>query len=150
MAIEYGLTLGGDTNAQEVAERALPVPAKSPPEIAPVLSADLRESHGFAVTLLAMERGYIEAESDDGLFEWEPENYVAVGFRLNKDADREWAVLNMLTIVWRVLATGDEDGALVLNGDLLVLSRLDGVLVKHHRDGWWNSYPAANAVFPDE
>ncbi|MEV6850467.1 SitI3 family protein [Actinoplanes sp. NPDC051411] len=149
MAIEYGLTLAGDTTAEQVAVRALPVPVQRPPEIAPVLSADLRESHGFTVTLLATKHGYVEAESDDGLFEWEPESYVAVGFRIDKDADREWAIVNMLTIVWRVLATGDEDASLVLNGDLLVLSRLGGVLVKHHRDDWWASYPASNAVFPD-
>jgi hypothetical protein len=68
---------------------------------------------------------------------------------MDKEADVEWAVVNMLTVVWRALETGSEDAALVLNGDLLVLTRLDGVLVKHHRDGWWASYPAANAVFAD-
>jgi hypothetical protein len=149
MALEYGLTLAGDASAEQVAERALPVAVQSPPEIAPVLSADMRDSHGFTVTLLARRHGYIEAESDDGLFVWEPEAYVSVGFRIDKEADVEWAVVNMLTVVWRALETGSEDAALVLNGDLLVLTRFDGVLVKLHRDGWWASYPAANAVFAD-
>ena len=149
MALEYRLTLGGDTPPEQIAGRALPVTAVADPEIAPVLWADMIDSHGFSVTIRAGKHGYVEAESDRDLFEWEPESYVSVGFRFNKEADREWAVVNMLTVVWRALQTGSEDAALVLNGDLLVLTRFAGILVKHHRDGWWSSYPAANAVFPD-
>jgi hypothetical protein len=150
MALEYRLTVAGETPPADLAERALPVPAESPAETAPVLRANLRESHGFTVTIRAGKNAYVSAESDRGLWEWEPETYVSVGFRVDKEADHEWAVVNMLSIVWRTLETGDEDAALVFNGDLLLLTRLDGVLVKHHRDGWWTSYPATNAVFPDE
>jgi len=71
-----------------------------------------------------------------------------VGFGLDKTAEREWAVANMLTIVRRVLATGAEDAALVLNGDLLLLTRLDGALVKYNRERWWSSYPAAQQLVP--
>jgi hypothetical protein len=150
MALEYRLTLAGDTPAERVAQRALPVPVESPAATAPVLHANLRESHGFTVAIRAGKNAYVSAESDRGLWEWEPETYASVAFRVSKEADHEWAVVNMLTIVWRALATGSEDAALVLNGDLLVLTRLGGILAKHNRNGWWASYPAANAVFPDE
>jgi hypothetical protein len=83
------------------------------------------------------------------LWEWEPETYVSVAFRVSKEAAHEWAVVNLLTIVRRVLETGSEDAALVFNGDLLLLTRIDGVLAKHNRAGWWSSYPATNAVFAD-
>lgn len=150
MALEYRLTLAGDVPAEEVARRVLPVAAESPAEIAPVLQADLRESHGFTVAIRAGKNAYVSADSDDGLWEWEADAYVSVAFRVDKEADHQWAAVNMLTIVWRALEIGREDAALVFNGDLLLLTRIDGVVAKHHRDGWWSSYPATNAVFPDE
>jgi hypothetical protein len=149
MALEYRLTLAGDTSAEEVARRALPVPVESPAETAPVLHAGLLESHGFTVAIRAGTNAYISAESDGELWEWEPETYVSVAFRVSKEAAHEWAVVNLLTIVRRVLETGSEDAALVFNGDLLLLTRIDGVLAKHNRAGWWSSYPATNAVFAD-
>lgn len=149
MALEYRLTLAGSTPPAQMAERALPVPVESPAEIAPVLRASLYDTHGFAVTIRAGQRAYVSAESDSGLWEWEPATYVSVGFRMDKEADHEWEVVNMLTIVRRILETGPEDAALVFNGDVLLLTRLDGVLVKHRRDGWWASYPATNEVIPD-
>jgi hypothetical protein len=149
MALEYRLTLAGDMPAEKVAGRVLPVAAESPAETAPVLHASLRESHGFTVAIRAGKNAYVSAESDGDLWEWEPATYVSVAFRVSKDADHEWAVVNMLAMVWRALDTGSEDAALVFNGDLLLLTRLDGVLVKHNRAGWWASYPATNAVFPD-
>jgi hypothetical protein len=50
----------------------------------------------------------------------------------------------MLVAVRRMLLTGREDAALVLNGNWLLLNRVDGVLVKHRRDTWWQTYAAAN------
>jgi hypothetical protein len=147
MALEYRLTLGGDTPPEQVAERALPVPAETSPDIAPVLWADMMDSHGFSVTIRAGKNGFVEAAADQGVWEWEPDTFVSVGFRIDKNADHEWAVVNMLSIVWRAFQTGSEDAALVFNGDLLLLTRIDGVVAKHHRDGWWTSYPATNAVF---
>jgi hypothetical protein len=149
MALEYRLTLAGDTPPEQVANRALPVPAETDPEIAPVLWADLTDSHGFSVTVRAGKHGYVEAEADQGVWEWEPDTYVSVGFRIDKNADHEWAVVNMLAIVRRALETGHEDAALVFNGDFILLTRIDGVLIKHRQDRWWSSYPATNGVFPD-
>jgi hypothetical protein len=149
MALEYRLTLAGDVPADQVARQALPVPVESPADTAPVLHAGLRDSHGFNVAIRTGRSAYISAESDNGLWEWEPEAYVSVAFRIDKEADHEWAAVNMLAIVWRALEAGSDDAALVFNGDLLLLTRIDGVLAKHHREGWWTSYPATNAVFPD-
>lgn len=148
MAIEYDLTLAGDTPVNRVAERALPDPEQRPTGVPQFLSTNLDEQYGFAVTVVGGSNRYIDAESDSGTWEWEPQDYVLVGFRLDKSADREWAVANMLTIVRRVLATGSEDTALVINGDLLLLARFDGKLIKHNRDRWWSSYPAADQLIP--
>lgn len=84
--------------------------------------------------------------SDDGSWEWEPEPYVTVGFRLDKDADRNWAVSNMMTVVRRVLGSGREDAVLVLNGDILLLARLDGAFARHHIDDWWAAYPGVDVL----
>ena len=149
MAVEYALTLAGETPIDQVAWRALPEPADRPTGTPPLLAADLYERYGFEVTVLAGRRGYVDVATDRGRWEWEPERFVSVDFRMAKDADQEWAVVNMVSCVWRVLESGPEDAAVALNGDLLLLTRLDGVLVKHNRAGWWASYPATNAVFPD-
>jgi hypothetical protein len=66
---------------------------------------------------------------------------------MDKFADFRWEVVNMLTVVRRVLDSGPEDCALILNGDVLLLARFDGVLVKHRRS-WWDSYPGADDVIP--
>jgi hypothetical protein len=150
MALEYRLTLAGDVPAEEVARRTLPIEAEPSPETVPVVHANLRTAHGFTVTIRNGKNAYVSADSEGRLWEWEPESYVSVVFRVSKEADHEWAVVNMLTIVRRALHTGSEDAAFVFNGDLLLLTRTRGVVTKHHRDGWWASYPATNAVFPDE
>jgi hypothetical protein len=141
MALEYELTLAGSPPVAQVAERALPDVADRPTGTARLLTRDLYERYGFHVSVSAGADGYVSAESDDGLWEWEPATYVSVTFNLNKVADRKPAVENMLTVVRRVLDSGTEDAALVLNGDVLLLTRLDGVLREHHRDTWWAHYP---------
>jgi hypothetical protein len=150
MAVEYALTLAGEAPIDQVAWRALPEPSERPIGTPPLLAADLGERYGFGVTVLAGRDGYVDVAADRGQWVWEPESYVSVDFRIDKAAEHEWAVVNMLSCVHRLLGTGSEDAVLALNGDVLLLSRLGGALVKHHRDGWWSSYPAANAVFPDE
>ncbi|GAA2642014.1 SitI3 family protein [Paractinoplanes durhamensis] len=148
MAIEYDLVLGGSTPIELVAARAFPALAERPTGVVPLLSAALFEPYGFEVTVLAEDDAYVEAASDQGRWEWEPVPSVSVGFRLGKAADPEWAVANMLSVVRRLLDSGDEDAALVLNSDLLVLVRADGKVVKHHRETWWSSYPAADQLIP--
>lgn len=145
MALEYRLTLAGSTPVNVVAERALPEADERPVGTAPLLSAALFQSHGFNVTVRAGQNGLVDVESDDGSWEWEPEKYVSLTFRMDKSADAGWNVVNMLTVVRQVLNTGDEDAALVLNGDILLLTRFDGTLAKHRRS-WWEHYPGADEV----
>ena len=148
MSIDCRLTLACDTPIEEVAKRALPDPESRPTGTPPLLSANLSAEQGFDVTVRAGRNGYVDASSDQGLWEWEPETYVSVAFRWNKFTDFDRLVVNMLTIVRRVLESGDEDAAFVLNGDILLLTRFDGVLVKHHRERWWAHYPGANEALP--
>jgi hypothetical protein len=148
MALEYRLTLAGTTPVDQVAERTLPDPAERPTGTAPLLSAALFERYGFNVTVRAGQNGYLDVESDQGSWEWEPESYVSVTFRMDKLADSNWNVVNMLMAVRRVLETGPEDAALVLNGDVLLLTRFDGTLVKHRRNTWWAAYVGATEAIP--
>jgi hypothetical protein len=141
MALEYRLVLAGSTPADQVAERSLPDPAERPAGPGPLLSADLVDKYGFLLTVRAGQNGHVEVEADDGVWVWEPKEYVSVNFRLDKSADPQQPVTNTLKVVRRILGTGSEDAALVLNGDVLLLTRLDGVLREHHRDTWWAHYP---------
>ena len=52
----------------------------------------------------------------------------------------------MLTVVRRVLDTGNEDAALIFNGDILLFTRFSDGLIKHRRDGWWTSYAGAAGI----
>jgi len=148
MALEYRLTLAGETPVDLVAERAFPEPAERPTGIAPRLFADHKDQYGFSVTMVAGQGGYLALDTGDGWWEWEPESYVRVNFRLDKFADIRWVVTNMLTVVRRVLDTGPEDATLDFNGDVLLLARRDGTLTKHHRDTWWEHYAGADQLIP--
>jgi len=147
VAIEYDLTLAGQTPVQQLAERALPNPDERPTGTAPFLAVDLDEKYGFDVTVASGADAYINVETDAGVWTWEPAAFAAVSFGMDKFADADWAVTNMIRVVRRVLETGAEDAVLVLNGDVLLLSRLDGRLVLHNRDRWWSYHPGAEEVF---
>jgi hypothetical protein len=146
MSVDYRLTLGGNPPVNQVAERALPDPGERPTGVPPILSVNLYEKYGFGVNVRTGRNGYVDAESDDGLWEWEPAEYAAVAFQMDKFADPAWKVTNMLTIVRRVLDTGPEDAALVLNGDVLIFTRFSGTLIKHNREKWWAFYPGADQL----
>jgi len=148
MSIDYRLTLAGVTPVEVVAVRALPNPEDRPTGTGPMLSAGLSEKYGFAVTVHSGRNGYIDAVSDEGTWEWEPEEFVAVSFHADKFADFPWLVGNMLTVVRRILDTGPEDAAFVFIGDVLLLTRFDGVLVKQRREKWWDHYETANQLIP--
>ncbi|NMO50989.1 hypothetical protein HH310_07265 [Actinoplanes sp. TBRC 11911] len=135
------MVLAGSTLADQVAERSLPDPAERPLGPGPLLSADLVGRYGFLLTVRAGQNGYVEVAADDGVWVWEPKEYVSVNFRLDSSADLQQPVINMLTVVRRILDTGAEDAALVFNADILLLTRLHGVLREHHRDSWWAHYP---------
>ncbi|MDY7088627.1 MAG: SitI3 family protein, partial [Actinomycetota bacterium] len=99
--------------------------------VPPLLTADLNERQGFVLSVRAGRSRYVSAQGDQGWWEWEPSPYISAGFRLDKWADDfGWQIRNMLTIVRRVLDTGNEDAAFFFNGDELLLTRLGGVLTK--------------------
>lgn len=135
MAIEYRLALAGVTPAELVAARAFP-------------ERPTFERYGFHVFVSAGRNGYFDAIADDGEWRWEPPDYVAIDFRLDKFADREWAVTNMAAAMHRVLTTGPEDGAFTFNGDVLLFTRVGGRPVKHRRETWWTNHPAADNLIP--
>jgi hypothetical protein len=148
MALEYRLTLAGTTPVNQIAERALPEPDDRPTGTAPLLSSDLQEKYGFDVIIRSGQHDYVELESDDGMWVWEPATYVSVAFRFDKEADLTASVLAMLAVVRRVLDTGPEDCALGLNDNVLVLARFDGRVTRRNQDNWWSFYPAADQLFP--
>ena len=145
MALEYRLTLAGRTPLEQVGERAFPDVSERPTGDGSVRWTDLLEEYGFNVSVREGRNGFIEVISDAGDWEWEPAEYVSMTFRMDKFADPAWNVVNMLIVVRRVLDSGREDAAFAFNGDVLLLARLDGKLVKH-RHQWWSSYPGANEV----
>ena len=146
MALEYELTLGGSTPAEQVLLRALPDPSErlSGPEFP--LSVSLKDRYGFSVSVWTGRDRYIAVESDDGLWEWEPADCTILTLTMDKFAEPGWKVINMLTVVRRVLETGPEDAVLVLNSDNLLLARFGGIVTKHRRDAWWSHYAGADAI----
>jgi hypothetical protein len=138
MALEYDLTLLTDASPEQVAERAFPGQPTTPWEH--LLTIDLYDSHGFEVTIRRDDSGYDGGVGDDGNWEWEHDRAaVRVAFRLDKGDRRHRATLRLTRAVARVLATGEEDAIFRINGDTLLLTRLDGVQRKHHRATWWDS-----------
>jgi hypothetical protein len=147
MATEYELVLAGEIPVEQLAARAFPVLDERPVGTAPLLNADLGERYGFAATILSGDSRYVDVLSDGGPWEWEPSPYSSVSFRMDKLVDDvAWQVTNMLTVVRRVLGSGSEDAAFFLNGDILLLTRLDDDLTKHRRETWWANYPGADEV----
>jgi hypothetical protein len=114
MALEYALIVVGRTSAEQMRAR-LDVPVSAP----------------FSVTLHGGKHGYFE--SDDWALE--PDKYLHVGFRAEKEADPQVLARNMIE---RALATGDEDMAFIQNGEVLVLERTGGE-VRRLPVGFWNN-----------
>lgn len=148
MAIDYDLTLAGAPSVEQLAARALPDRDERPTGVAPFLTVDLDEKYGFDVTVTTGSDAYINVEADAGVWTWEPRTFALVSFGVDKFAEEDRVVTNMITVVRRVLDSGPEDAVLVLNSDVLLLARLDGKLVKHNREQWWDHYEAANHLIP--
>jgi hypothetical protein len=81
------------------------------------------------------------------MWSWEPPDYISLTFRLDKFADRTPTIINMLTVIRRVLDTGTEDAALTQNGDILLQTRTANTLTKH-RHSWWTAHSEATHQFP--
>ncbi|MFY1700215.1 SitI3 family protein [Micromonospora sp. WMMA1923] len=142
MAVEFRLVLAGDPPINEIAALTAAEPAETPqPAFKPgVYTARLYDQRGYAIAVRAGSNGYYEAETDgDARWEWEPDTYVNVTFSMRADDLVDKGIPNMVTAVARVLAGGDEDAALIQDGNYLYLTRTDGVIRKHHPN-WWNHY----------
>ena len=138
MAVEYDLTLITDASPGQVAERAFPGQPTTPWKH--LLLIDLYDSQGFEVTIMDDDLPFVDGVGDDGAWEWDHHRAaVNVGFRLDRDRGVSEDTLLVTRAVARVLATGEEDAVFRVNGDTLLLTRLDGVQRKHHRPTWWDS-----------
>ncbi|MER5338292.1 SitI3 family protein [Micromonospora sp. NPDC002717] len=139
MSISYRLTLAGDIPLEQIARMAAPGATETPtPAGNRLLSADLSDECGFVVSITSGTHGYYEAEDDGGLWVWEPETYVDVGFHMRKDALTEKGRPHMLRTVGRILADRSEDAALVLNDNWLMLTRVDGTIRRHNEADWYD------------
>ncbi|MGC4849887.1 SitI3 family protein [Micromonospora sp. DT15] len=139
MATEYRLTLAGDIPLDVLAGVVAPQGVEeSAVDGGPrVLSADLSDRCGYTVSIHGGSHGYFEAEDGDGsMWEWEPERYVTIGFRLVKSESSDRATREMLASVARVLDERPEDAALILDADWLLLTRFSGTLCRH-APSWW-------------
>ncbi|WP_436528839.1 SitI3 family protein [Actinoplanes sp. HUAS TT8] len=140
MALEYRLHVANPASVREVAARAFPEPDERPVGTPPLLTADLNEKYGFGVTLYAGQDGYIEADSGDGIWEWEPADFVRITFHMRKDGELFSPLAAMIAAVKRVLDSGSEDVSLDFNGNWLILTRIDGVVTRHRQADWWDIY----------
>ncbi|MEU7973122.1 SitI3 family protein [Micromonospora sp. NPDC049089] len=139
MATEYRLTLAGDIPLDALAGVVAPegVEESAVDGRPRVLSADLSDRRGYTVSIHDGSHGYFEAEDGDGsMWEWEPERYVTIGFRLVKSESSDRATREMLASVARVLDERPEDAALILDADWLLLTRFSGTL-RRHAPSWW-------------
>ena len=154
MSLEYRLTLAGTVPIVEVAARAFPDPADrpAPDEDGKTLSADLDDRYGFTADLITTTGRYYSAPPEAGddfeYWEWEPAVSVDLTFRFTWDGDRFPAAFRaVVTAIAQVLASGTEDAAIMVSGDTVLLTRVNGVVTKHDR-GWWEHYPWANTLIP--
>ncbi|MFC6019285.1 SitI3 family protein [Plantactinospora solaniradicis] len=140
MAIEYRLTLAGDIPLEQVAALAAPNATEaSSPAGNRLLSVNLDEERGYSVSITSGRHGYYDAEDDGGAaWEWKPDKYVDVNFRMRKNDPSGKGTPNMVSAVGKVLAGRPEDAALVLDGNYLLLTRVNGILRKHNLATWYD------------
>ncbi|ROO52696.1 hypothetical protein EDC02_7636 [Micromonospora sp. Llam0] len=147
MALEYRLTLAGDITTEQIVESAAVDPAEraTPTETSELFTVDLYDQRGFVLIIRSGRNGYYEADNDGSTWEWEPDAYVNLTFRMSKEDHIGKGIPNMLATVARVLASRAEDAALILNSDVLLLTRMDGAIRKH-RQSWWHNYGVSNLI----
>jgi hypothetical protein len=141
MAIECSLILAGNSPPEALLSRLFPSAASRPDfdVSGRVWIADLRERMGFELRLLQGTQGYFGAQADKEYWTWELDSYLNLGFRFNKFFARNVSLRHMLEMVARILATGDEDAALIQNGNELLLLREAGKLTRFRAQGFWDS-----------
>ncbi|WP_434740413.1 SitI3 family protein [Micromonospora sp. SH-82] len=140
MGVEYRLTLAGGLSLDEVAALVAPHAKETTTSGGDrLLSTPTEDEPGYGVSIIEDREGWHEAESDDGqLWRWEPGRCVDVTFYMDKFADREGARGHMLRTVATVLAHRTEDAALTLNGDWLMLTRVNGKVLLHNAADWYD------------
>ncbi|MFY1703012.1 SitI3 family protein [Micromonospora sp. WMMA1923] len=149
MAIEYRLTLARDIPLEQVAALVAPagVEESNLPGYPRLLSADLQDTSGYTISILAGRNGYFDAENDDGShWEWEPDQYVNITFHMPQNDPSGRSTPDMVKAVARILTQEPGDAALVLNGNWLLLTRVARALHKH-QPSWWDNY-GVNNLFP--
>lgn len=146
MSLSYRLTLAGPVTVDELTERAFPDLTERPAGAGPAFAADVHEKYGFIASLRSGRNGYVDIETDDGDWEWEPDPFAAISFDVDDETNRDQLAVNLVTVVRRVLRSGSEDAAFVINGDYLLLGRFGGHVKKHSHERWWAFYPAADEL----
>ncbi|MGC4792197.1 SitI3 family protein [Micromonospora sp. DT178] len=140
MSITYRLTLAGDVPLEQLAALVAPEATETTTYSGDrMLSADLNEECGYAVSIVAGSQGYYGAEDDGGVaWEWEPATYADIDFHMHKDTLMDKGRPRMLRTVGRVLASRPEDAALVLNDNWLMLTRVNGTIRRHNEADWYD------------
>jgi hypothetical protein len=141
MATECSLILAGNSPIDAFLSRLFPSGASQPDfhVSGRVWIADLHERMGFELRLLQGAQGYFGAEAGEEYWTWELNNYLNLGFRFDKFFPRDVSLRHMLQMVARILETGDEDAAMIQNGNELLLFRKAGKLTRFRAQGFWDS-----------
>ncbi|MEV0728370.1 SitI3 family protein [Polymorphospora sp. NPDC050346] len=139
MSIDYLLALATDMSLERVGELAAVTVAERPARTGygRLLAGGQPERDGYSVTIYGGRQGYYEARADRGTrWLWEPEDYVELAFHMRKDTLSDLGRPNMLRTVAKVLGGTVEDAALLVNNDVLLLTRVGGVLHRHNQEEW--------------
>ena len=126
MALEYSLVIAQKIEPVELLACALPgVPVERE---GAVWFVDMRQSHGFVINCAGFQprRGYFEASVDGRGWSWEPEGFINVGFRVDKDFPRELLQVRLWSIVEKFISVTCGDIALIYNGERLLARRESG------------------------
>ncbi|MEU8300886.1 SitI3 family protein [Micromonospora sp. NPDC048909] len=139
MSIDYELTLAGDVPLERVAELIAPGAVELwSPAGNRLLSTGPDDEYGYGVSITSGSDGYYEAEDGGTQWYWEPKRYVDITFHMDKETLAERGRPSMLRAVAKILNNRDEDAALVLNSNWLLLTRLGGRLRKHNAADWYD------------
>jgi hypothetical protein len=150
MAIDYYLAIATDASPVAIAAIALPdLSVHEAADFPGLFTTDTRASHGFGIALRTARNEWVSCVNDDGgEWEWAPDVYASVSFRMAKDDISGKGMPNMLRAIARVMAAMSEDLAFT-SDNFLYLTRFGGTLVKYHRKDFWDWYEFANTIVPE-
>jgi hypothetical protein len=149
VAIDYYLAIATDASPVAIAAIALPdLAVHEAADLPGVFTTDTRASHGFGVVLRTARNQWVSGVSDDGgEWEWAPDVYASVSFRMAKNDDSGKGMPNMLAAIARVMAALKDDLAFT-SDNFVYLTRFAGQVVKYHRKDFWDWYEFANTIVP--